>query len=222
MAYRNPNAPVIGRLIATGTDGRRIEIDSNPANRIRFYAADGTWQYGYLEVTDGSDFASLKMQTPVNPGAPAAQIPFLSLDYDNVGTDTAVLYGGDTVQFAGNGWNLEVSSPGEIARPLVTWTNLTLAGTWATVGGRTPQYYVDPVKTVHLRGSVNGGAANPIGTLPVGARPSQAMRYPLKANADAGTISWVEITTAGAINAIGNFAAAVVMLDLPLSFNALP
>lgn len=79
-------------------------------------------------------------------------------------------------------------------------------GNWAVSGGVPVAFTKDATGRVQLRGrGVEAVASSTtIFVLPVGCRPSQTMSFPVKSNNDGGTISWLAVTTAGAITLLGN------------------
>jgi hypothetical protein len=84
------------------------------------------------------------------------------------------------------------------------WTDATLAGTWANVGGIYPNagYWKDADNRVYLRGMVSGGTGI-IFTLPVDYRPPFDQRFTINASAAAGGIS---VTQSG--NVIQQYGSA--------------
>lgn len=114
---------------------------------------------------------------------------------------------GFTYRYSGSAWVVVAGDTG--------WQNITLAGTWATSGGLTPQYRVLN-GVVHLRGSVSGGGSTTLGTLPAGARPGQASTFPL-IHSTGITITRIDIATTGVMTM--NSAAAVPFLH-PVQFPA--
>lgn len=217
------NTVVIRGDLITGPPGsRHIEIRDTPGNVIEFYTGEAAETApGVLEVDfDGATEYFVRLTSPsTSAGAsqlylasdPVAGSTFARVSADITDIDSAI------IGFIGN--NLLIDS-GRLRPTTPVWTNLALAGTWVTFGGQTPQYYVDAVGTVHLKGLVTGGGAGLVGTLPVGARPVAQLDYALKSNNDAGTVSWVRIATNGQITVVGNVAAAQVWLTLALDFSA--
>jgi len=116
----------------------------------------------------------------------------------------AVMQGGDFLRI-GETWHV-VGAAGEP----------TFAGNWAVSGAKPVGFFKDPTGRVQLRGR----GAEPVAasvimfTLPIGYRPTQDMSFPVKTNNDGGTVSWLTITTAGAVTFSGNLAQARVQTIL--------
>jgi hypothetical protein len=69
---------------------------------------------------------------------------------------------------------------------------------WSVPGGSpTPQYMIDGLGFVHVRGEVGGGSSATVTTLPGGARPGVQMRLPTIASGQ--LVALLQITTAGLV-----------------------
>lgn len=90
------------------------------------------------------------------------------------------------------------------------------AGNWTVSGAFPVAFFRDASRRVQLRGRAQEtvAASTTLFTLPVGYRPTQSMSWPVKSNADGGTITWLTVATNGTVTLLGNVAQGRVQTIL--------
>lgn len=249
MAFQNPYGPLVRRKFATDqAPNARWELSSNPANKLLGFPADAeannatpgeiTVDSQLVQVTPPRYRYVAEMRPPTSSLVTDSQDAYFALiAHENTGR-TAVnewasdgsignLDKGNLLLWDDNGVYL-VGTPrtdrlwaNDPANPAVleTWHNFPLANSWVNMAGFSTQYRRTAVGDVYVKGRINAGVSGTVGTLPVGYRPPQTVDIALKSNNDAGTMSWVQITSGGTVNVVGNVAAAQVWLAFNFSFH---
>lgn len=189
----------------------RIEIDSyrsegiTSGGQIRFYgpgwtSSQAVQQELTTEALDPSIAAVYQTHGP-NPFGGIASL-IVQTQYTD-GTNEISLHADDII-----------IQDGEI------WHNFPLVNSWATLSGIVPRYSKTAENLVSVTGRISGGTTGTVGTLPLGYRPATLVDMALKSNGDAASVSWVQITSGGVINVVGNVAAAQTWLSFNFNFSA--
>lgn len=244
MGFRQ--AIITAKKIRTAVTGQRWEIDSNLQNRIRGYTGDPGEDFpGYLSVymdpaepaggglytelaapTGGGYFPpTMRMVTPLGPGG--TYVRWVQASRYEFETPSG---GRFTIQ--------DDATPLPLIDIGDTWHNVgagggepALTGTWVTNTAGPPatndprlQFIRNGAGDVIMRGRVRdpgAGGTTTIFTLPPGYLPTARFEFACKSNNDGGTVSWINVDTAGNVGVIGNVAQARVLLHLSLRFSVL-
>lgn len=233
MAFLDPNAPIVAREFRTADPpNARWELSSFSSNRFLGWPADNpnNPQPGMLQIDSqlslGKYTYDTRLSAPWSPVVPqaSAQNPLLRLFVSEGGLNTgAELVADDVTLRENNGLKyvsvnatrilasepIVINQPGISPATPETWHAPVLLGNWAQNGSFAPGYRLDVAGRVQLRGQVKEPVASSatIFNLPAGYRPTVAMSWAIKANADAGTIGQVEMRPNGDLVIIANTAA---------------
>lgn len=204
------NVLIRGDLITGSPPGRRLEILQTPGNRIDFYSGDADETApGFLQV-DALASAFLELSAPETTAVVTTLARILISNDLAVDSSFAIIQATTIRLAAGLGTADLIEDPGQsgsvVASNGAFWQAPTFAGNWAVQGGSTVGYSKDFAGNVHLRGRATEpvAASTTIFTLPAGFRPSQSMTWAVKANNDAATVGWLQVTSGGAVQCIGN------------------
>lgn len=222
MPFKDPNKPIISRFFATDTPPhRRIEILSTPGNSIDFYSGlAAETAAGHLNVDQSGTNSIMEVAAPQN--AVTTNDALTKWTNDTTSNLSAIYNQADN--FAIQARSGQTTFTDDV-NGVGVWSNLdgwhaaAFNGTWtdfAAAGTEDTRYRKLASGLVILTGAFKdtGAQANPVFVLPAGYRPSQLLEFACKSNNDAGTISWVQITASGQVNAVGNVAQARIRCAL--------
>ena len=99
---------------------------------------------------------------------------------------------------------------------LYSWTNISSFGTGWTAGSTTPQYRIDGLGRVYLRGffDSSSGASGTIATLPAGIRPTTYLIYPTYVYTSGPGLGYLTINSLGVIGVPSAYIGTGYLVNL--------